>query len=142
MKLLPNPDSSRLPRLAYVYPDGSNIQPVGDHWAAFWSRGERLTSDGWTKWFDTPEDAAKALAEQGEGPCSLSDSSTDKLQIEEAVCAKLIARRDVGRAKYGATMDENLDKNELLEWLIHQQEELMDAAIYVEAAIRKLKKGG
>jgi hypothetical protein len=41
---------------------------------------------------------------------------------------------NVGKEKYGTTLDRNDLKP--LEWLIHLQEELMDATLYVE----KLKK--
>lgn len=143
MKLLPEVTKLGNHDYRYVYPDGARIESMWPfYWFAYWKRGDMLTDHGKTARFGTAEDAAKALAEQGEGPCSLPENIDHELQIEESVCAKLIARRDVGRAKYGVTMDQALDKNTLLEWLVHQQEELMDAAIYIEAAIRKLKKGG
>jgi len=51
-------------------------------------------------------------------------------RIENDVCDKIKARSDVGKAKYGVTMERNdLD---LASWLTHLQEELMDAAVYVE----------
>ena len=51
-------------------------------------------------------------------------------RIENDVCDKIKARSDVGKAKYGVTMERNdLD---LVSWLTHLQEELMDAAVYVE----------
>lgn len=56
------------------------------------------------------------------------------MEIEEAVAARILERRDVGRSKYGTTM-ERKDLS-LLEWLQHLQEELLDAAVYVE----KLKR--
>lgn len=51
-------------------------------------------------------------------------------QIEERVIDKIRSRAAVGESKYGVTM-ERTDLN-LLQWLTHLQEELMDAAIYVE----------
>ncbi len=50
--------------------------------------------------------------------------------IEDAVCEKIKARSDVGKKKYGVTMEEEILS--MREWLIHLQEELMDAAVYVE----------
>tara|TARA_R110002051_G_scaffold322039_1_gene411432 strand:- start:17918 stop:18100 length:183 start_codon:yes stop_codon:yes gene_type:complete len=50
--------------------------------------------------------------------------------IEEDVCKKIKGRSEVGKKKYGVTMaDEILS---MREWLVHLQEELMDAAVYVE----------
>lgn len=51
-------------------------------------------------------------------------------QIEERVIDTIRSRAAVGESKYGVTM-ERTDLN-LLQWLTHLQEELMDAAIYVE----------
>lgn len=131
----------------YEYPDGAVIWEHGrGGWLAAEHRdgcmlGEEKPGDNKFTRFATPELAARALYERGIGPASSPRGDPLKMQIEEAVCAKIIARRDVGRQKYGVTMDENLDKLELAEWLVHHQEELMDAAIYVEAILRKLKKG-
>jgi len=50
--------------------------------------------------------------------------------IEDNVCKKIKARSDVGKKKYGVTMEEEILS--MREWLIHLQEELMDAAVYVE----------
>ena len=47
-------------------------------------------------------------------------------------------RAEVGKAKYGVTM-ERTDLN-IVEWLTHLQEELMDAAVYVERLIQDYKK--
>lgn len=55
----------------------------------------------------------------------------------EAVRQKLLNRSQVGIAKYGTTTERgDLD---LMAWLNHLQEELMDAAVYIEAAIAKVK---
>ena len=53
----------------------------------------------------------------------------------EAVRAKLLARSQVGLRKYGTTTE----RNDLtpLDWLRHLQEELMDAAVYIEAILGK-----
>mgnify|MGYP001204263964 CR=1 FL=1 len=50
--------------------------------------------------------------------------------IEDKVCEKIQKRSEVGKSKYGVTM-ERTDLN-TIEWLTHLQEELMDAAVYVE----------
>ena len=51
-------------------------------------------------------------------------------RIEDEVCKKIQARSDVGKNKYGVTMEEEILS--MREWLVHLQEELMDAAVYVE----------
>lgn len=56
--------------------------------------------------------------------------------VESAVIAKLIARGKAGRAKYGTSMDrQDLTQRD---WLIHHQEELMDAIQYTEAQLAQL----
>ena len=50
--------------------------------------------------------------------------------IIEKVCDQLVSRSDVGYKKYGVTLDE--DTPDLQKWLQHLQEELLDAANYVE----------
>lgn len=52
----------------------------------------------------------------------------------ESVRQKLLDRSQVGIVKYGCTTDrEDLS---LIDWLTHLQEELMDASVYLEAAIK------
>ena len=51
-------------------------------------------------------------------------------KVEEQVINKLRSRAATGKQKYGVTM-ERTDLNKA-EWLKHLQEELMDAAVYVE----------
>ena len=51
-------------------------------------------------------------------------------KIEDEVCKKIQARSDVGKKKYGVTMEEEVLS--IRQWLVHLQEELMDAAVYVE----------
>lgn len=53
-----------------------------------------------------------------------------------AVCGKLQARSAVGLAKYGT--DTTRTDLGLVQWLTHLQEELLDAAVYIEAAMRRL----
>jgi hypothetical protein len=50
--------------------------------------------------------------------------------IIEKVVDQLVSRSDVGFNKYNITLDE--DNSSLLTWLQHLQEELLDAANYVE----------
>ena len=50
--------------------------------------------------------------------------------ITEAVVAQLRTRAEKGKKKYGTTMER--DDLTLMQWLQHLQEELMDAAVYVE----------
>ena len=57
--------------------------------------------------------------------------------IEEQVCFKILKRSEVGKKKYGTTMERNdLTK---LEWLKHAQEEAMDLAVYLEKIIQELE---
>ena len=51
-------------------------------------------------------------------------------KIENAVAKQILLRAKVGEKKYGTTMDR--DDLSLGEWLQHLQEELLDAAVYVE----------
>ena len=58
--------------------------------------------------------------------------------IEEQVCFKILKRSDVGKKKYGTTMERNdLTK---LEWLKHAQEEAMDIAVYLQKLIELEEK--
>jgi hypothetical protein len=55
----------------------------------------------------------------------------------EAIRNKLLTRSQVGLEKYGVTT-ERTDLG-LLQWLKHLQEELLDGAVYIEAALKQLK---
>lgn len=55
------------------------------------------------------------------------------MAIEEQVCYKILKRAEVGKKKYGVTM-ERKDLTEL-QWLKHAQEEAMDLAVYLEKLI-------
>jgi hypothetical protein len=58
--------------------------------------------------------------------------------IEEQVCFKILKRSDVGKKKYGTTMErEDLSK---LDWLKHAQEEAMDLAVYLQKLIELEEK--
>jgi hypothetical protein len=50
--------------------------------------------------------------------------------ITDAVVVQLRTRAKKGKLKYGTTMER--DDLTLMQWLQHLQEELMDAAVYVE----------
>tara|TARA_R100001163_G_scaffold1471_1_gene2420 strand:- start:785 stop:1015 length:231 start_codon:yes stop_codon:yes gene_type:complete len=57
--------------------------------------------------------------------------------IEEQVCFKILKRSEVGKKKYGTTMERgDLTK---LQWLKHAQEEAMDLAVYLEKIIQELE---
>ena len=51
-------------------------------------------------------------------------------RVVESVIAQLRTRAEKGKEKYGTTMERN--DLTLIQWLQHLQEELMDAAVYVE----------
>lgn len=53
----------------------------------------------------------------------------------EAVRAKLLARSEVGLRKYGVTTERG--DLSVRDWLTHLQEELMDACVYIEAALQR-----
>tara|TARA_R110000782_G_C14806417_1_gene412343 strand:- start:2601 stop:2840 length:240 start_codon:yes stop_codon:yes gene_type:complete len=58
-------------------------------------------------------------------------------KYEEQVIKKIRERAKVGKNKYGVTMERtDLDT---MEWLVHLQEELMDAAVYVERLLNDFK---
>ena len=58
--------------------------------------------------------------------------------IEYKVCTKITQRANVGKKKYGTTMDrKDLTK---LQWLKHAQEEAMDLAVYLEKLIQELEE--
>tara|TARA_Y100000022_G_scaffold2146_1_gene1763 strand:- start:3 stop:221 length:219 start_codon:yes stop_codon:yes gene_type:complete len=58
--------------------------------------------------------------------------------IVSSVVEKYLERSRVGKQKYGTTLDrEDLDK---IQWLIHLQEELMDATLYIEKLKKELEK--
>lgn len=54
-----------------------------------------------------------------------------------AVTNKMIERMETGKAKYG--VDTTRTDLGLMEWLVHLQEELMDAAVYVERLKQEIK---
>ena len=56
---------------------------------------------------------------------------------EAKVCALIAQRQALGIAKYRTTVANN--PLSLREWLTHQLEELLDAAVYVQRAIDELE---
>jgi len=54
-------------------------------------------------------------------------------RIEDEVCKKIAQRAEVGKNKYGVTME--TAPLSRLEWLIHAQEEAMDLAVYLQRII-------
>jgi len=58
-------------------------------------------------------------------------------KIEELVIEKIRGRAEVGKSKYGTTMERSdLDVEA---WLIHLQEELMDGVVYVEKLLDEIR---
>jgi len=55
---------------------------------------------------------------------------------ESAVCFDILERQRKGIAKYGCTVATN--PLELRQWLQHQYEELLDAAVYCKRAMQSI----
>ena len=60
--------------------------------------------------------------------------------IVESVIDQFKDRSAVGIKKYGVTLDR--DDLTMLEWLIHLQQELLDATLYIEKLKSKLNYNG
>lgn len=58
----------------------------------------------------------------------------------EAIRTRLLERSEVGLAKYGVTTERG--DLSLYQWLRHLQEELLDAAVYIEAALNGANRNG
>ena len=78
-------------------------------------------------WRKNPQGRAKA-----DGLYEDTDS------IVESIVSHFKERSEVGRKKYGTTLDRK-DLTEL-EWRIHFREELMDAILYNEKIINEIQK--
>jgi hypothetical protein len=52
--------------------------------------------------------------------------------VVERVVEKFVGRSDVGFEKYGITLED--DPSDMLAWLNHLQEEMMDAVLYLQKA--------
>lgn len=59
-------------------------------------------------------------------------------RIEDEVCKKIAQRAEIGKSKYGVTME--TAPLSRLEWLIHAQEEAMDLAVYLQKLIEMEQK--
>ena len=55
--------------------------------------------------------------------------------VVRRVCQKFVGRSNVGFEKYCVTLQD--DPSEMLAWLNHLQEELMDAVLYLQKAKEK-----
>ena len=53
--------------------------------------------------------------------------------IEDDVCFKILKRSDIGKKRYGVTMER--DDLTRLQWSQHTWEELMDACVYIQKLI-------
>jgi len=58
--------------------------------------------------------------------------------IVQAINTKLVSRAEVGFNKYGATMDR--DDLNVIEWLDHAVEEMLDQVLYMEKLKQELLK--
>lgn len=77
-------------------------------------------------------------AETDEGAVALYERPLKPTGIEAMVCNEIAMRQQKGIAKYQTTVaDNNLS---LREWLQHQYEELLDAAVYCRRAIAEIDK--
>ena len=59
-----------------------------------------------------------------------------KDKVVERVVSKYNKRSEMGIEKYNTTLEKN--NLQLKEWLVHLQEELMDATLYIEKSLSKL----
>lgn len=64
------------------------------------------------------------------------DNKPTPTGTEARVCEDIARRQQMGISKYGTTVAEN--PLALRQWLQHQYEELLDAALYCKRAIEKL----
>jgi len=57
---------------------------------------------------------------------------------EAEVCYDIAKRQELGKNKYGMSLDENMLKK--VQWLQHAYEECLDQAIYLKKLIKEMKK--
>ena len=76
------------------------------------------------------------IYEQMEWTTNSTEQRPVKDFIVESVIDQFKDRSNVGIKKYGVTLDR--DDLTMLEWLIHLQQELMDATLYIEKLKSKL----
>lgn len=60
----------------------------------------------------------------------MNPDSNHHLEVEETVIEEIRRRRDVGREKYGTSMER--DDLTVEQWVVHAKEEALDFAIYLE----------
>lgn len=58
--------------------------------------------------------------------------------IVDAVINQYKTRSEVGIKKYGVTLDR--DDLAMIDWLVHLQQELMDATLYIQKLITKIEE--
>ena len=59
-------------------------------------------------------------------------------KIEDEVCKKIMERAEIGKNKYGTTMER--DDLSISEWLDHAQQEAMDLSVYLQKLIEKQRR--
>lgn len=94
-----------------------------DHYKGVWQEWDSITDN----WWDLPEPISKSLPR----PKLKYDPHVLKLTN------KYLDRSEFGQVKYGTTLDRK--DVDLVGWLVHLQEELMDATLYIERTIYELK---
>ena len=108
----------------YDVPRTSINDATPDEWDRAWYKIQQLRQAEQ----ETRNNGLKVIWSKPEDPC-----------VERVVDSYLV-RAAAGMNKYGMTTSANpLD---LIEWLTHLQEELMDATIYIERTIEELEKNG
>jgi len=86
---------------------------------------------------DSTESCYNIVDDKGNDTFYVKDKFEVIDSIVDSVLEKYKERSKTGMNKYGT----NLDRNDLSssEWLIHLQEELMDASLYIEKLLNELK---
>jgi len=69
------------------------------------------------------------------GQRCLNNIGDNMSSIEDTVCEKIQKRAELGKNKYGVTMER--DDLKFLDWLVHLHEELMDATVYLQRIIEE-----
>jgi hypothetical protein len=59
-------------------------------------------------------------------------------KIEDKVCKKIEERAKIGANKYNVTMERKDLSTQ--QWLVHLQEELMDASVYIEKLLDDIQR--
>jgi len=88
--------------------------------------------DAVIKWSKNKEDIKEEIDQE-----DYKKSNMIKDTIVKKVLDKYKERSDVGVKKYGTTLNRN--DLEFKEWIIHLQEELMDATLYLEKILESNK---